>query len=330
MDLSSRYMGLALKNPVVASSSPLTGTLDGIRQIEDAGAAAIVLPSLFQEEIEAEDARHDRLTSAHDESWPEASTNFPTLPESARGPHRYLELVRRASEMTAIPLIASLNGVTDSGWTDYARAIEQAGAQGLELNVYFIPTDITLDGRAVEQRYLDVLRAVRAAVTIPVAVKLSPYFSAIGHLALELERGGADALVLFNRFYQPDLDIVALKVLTDLHLSEPSEIRLPLLWLALLAGRVKLSLAAATGVTTTDEVVKYVLAGADVVMTTSALLRHGPGHVSVLLAGLAQWLDARDFASLDAARGIMSQGRLHEPKAFERANYIKILQGYGH
>ncbi|AMJ59686.1 dihydroorotate dehydrogenase-like protein [Bosea sp. PAMC 26642] len=330
MDLSSRYMGLALKNPVVASSSPLTGTLDGIRQLEDAGAAAIVLPSLFQEEIEAEDSRHDRLTGAHDESWPEASTNFPALPESARGPHRYLELVRRASEMTAVPLIASLNGVTDEGWTDYARSIEQAGAQGLELNVYFIPTDITLDGRAVEQRYLDVLRAVRAAVTIPVAVKLSPYFSAIGNLALELERDGANALVLFNRFYQPDLDIVALKVLTDLHLSEPNEIRLPLLWLAVLAGRVKLSLAAATGVTTADEVVKYVLAGADVVMTTSALLRHGPGQIGVLIDGLAQWLDARDFVSVDAARGIMSQQKLHEPKAFERANYIKILQGYGH
>ncbi|KPF71351.1 dihydroorotate dehydrogenase [Bosea sp. AAP35] len=330
MDLSSRYMGLALKNPIVASSSPLTGTLDGIRQIEDAGAAAIILPSLFQEEIEAEEARHDHLTGAHDESWPEARTNFPTLPDAARGPHRYLDLVRRASEMTAIPVIASLNGVTAEGWTDYARSIEQAGAQGLELNIYFIPTDITLDGRAVEQRYLDAVRAVRAAVAIPVAVKLSPYFSAVGHIALELERNGADALVLFNRFYQPDLDIVGLKVLTDLHLSEPHEIRLPLLWLAVLSGRVKLSLAAATGVTTSDEVVKYLLAGADAVMTTSALLRHGPGHVGVLLEGLAHWLDTREFASIDMARGIMSQSRLHEPRAFERANYVKILQGYGH
>ena len=330
MDLSTRYMGLELSNQIIASSSPLTGTLDGIRQIEDAGAAAIVLPSLFQEDIEAEEARHDRLTRAHDDSWPEASTNFLALPETARGPHRYLDLVRRASEMTAIPVIASLNGATDEGWTGYARSIEQAGAQGLELNVFFIPTDISLDGRAVEQHYLDVLTSVRQAVTIPVAIKLSPYFSAIGNMALELERGGADALVLFNRFYQPDLDIVRLKVLTDLHLSDADEIRLPLLWLAILSGRVKSSLAAATGVTSATEVVKYILVGADAVMTTSALLRDGPEHIGQLIDGLTNWLDARDFGSLSAARGIMSQRRLHTPEAFERLNYVKILQGYNH
>jgi dihydroorotate dehydrogenase (fumarate) len=328
MDLATRYMGLHLKNPIVASASPLTGTVDGIRHLEDAGAAAIVLPSLFQEEIEAEDARYVRLTAAHDESWAEASTSFPVLGDTQAGPHHYLELIRRASEATAIPIIASLNGDSNEGWTAYAKSIEQAGAQGLELNVYFIPADISLTGRDVEQRYLDILSSVRRAVSIPVAIKLSPYFSSIGNMALALQDAGADALVLFNRFYQPDLDIVALKVVTDLHLSEPNEIRLPLLWLAILSGRVKASLAATTGVTTSDEVVKYLLVGADVVMATSALLRHGPGHVATLLSGLITWLDAREFTSLGEARGIMSQHKLHHPQAFERANYIRILHSY--
>lgn len=329
MDLSTRYMGLDLKNPLVASASPLTGNLDGIRQLEDSGAAAIVLPSLFQEEIEAEEARYDRLTGAHDDSWPEASTNFPVLAGTKLGPHHYLDMVRRASDATAIPVIASLNGVSNEGWIAYAKSIEQAGAHGLELNVYFIPANIMMTGRDVEQRYLDILRAVRAAVSIPVAIKLSPHFSSIGNMARALQGAGADALVLFNRFYQPDLDIVALKVLTDLKLSEPNEIRLPLLWLAVLSGRVNASLAATTGVTTSDEIVKYLLVGADVVMTTSALLRHGAGYMAVLLRGLETWLAAREFASLAPVRGIMSQNKLHDPQAFERANYIKILQGYG-
>ena len=328
MSLLTSYMGLSLINPIVASSSPLTGTLDGIRQLEDAGAAAIVLPSLFQEEIEAEDLLHERLTGAHDNSWPEASTNFPMLPEIAKGPHRYLDLVRRASEMTKIPIIASLNGVTNAGWVDYARSIEQAGAKALELNIFMIPTDFCIDGISIEQRYLEIVRAVRDAVSIPLAVKLSPYFSSIGNLALQMESAGADAFVLFNRFYQPDLDIVSLKVVTDLALSGPSEIRLPLLWIAVLSGRLKASLAAASGVTTSAEVIKYVLAGADVVMTTSALLRDGPCHIGCLIDGLERWLEEREFASITVARGIMSRRRLHEPAAFERANYLKILHGY--
>lgn len=331
MDLSTNYMGLHLRNPIIASASPLTGTLDGIRTLEDAGVGAIVLPSLFQEEIEANEARTDRLVSAHDDSWPEAHTNFPVLNNVESGPHRYLDLVRHASEATTIPIIASLNGISHAGWTDYATSIEQAGAKGLELNIYFIPADISQSGRDVEQRYLDIVRAVRDAVSIPVAVKLSPYFSSIGHMAVELQNAGADALVLFNRFYQPDFDIVALKVLTDLDLSEPAEIRLPLLWLAVLHGRVKASLGATTGVETAEQVVKYLLAGADAVMTTSALLRHGPSHVTMLVAGLEEWLEARAFASVQAMRGIMSQRSLADPQAFERANYIRILQGYaGH
>ena len=329
MDLTTRYMGLDLKNPLVASASPLNADLGNLKRLEDVGTAAVVLPSLFEEQIEAEAARYDHLTSVNAESSPEAQSYFPAPADYKVGPRQYLDLVRRASAALDIPVIASLNGTTDHGWISYAKSIEEAGAAGLELNIYFIPADLSLTGHDVEQRYLDILRAVRATVSIPVAVKLSPYFSAVGNMALALARAGADALVLFNRFYQPDLDLARLQVLTDLKLSQPNEIRLPLLWLAVLSGRVKASLAATTGVATADEVVKYLLVGADVVMTTSALLRHGVDHVAVLLAGLTSWLRAREFASVNQMRGIMSQQRMQDPQAFERANYIKILQGYG-
>jgi dihydroorotate dehydrogenase (fumarate) len=328
MDLTTRYMGLDLKNPLVASASPLNADLGNLKRLEDVGTGAVVLPSLFEEQIEANVARYDHLTGVNTESSPEAQSYFPALAEYKVGPRRYLDLVRRASRSLDIPVIASLNGTTDHGWISYAKSIEEAGAAGLELNIYFIPADLSLTGHDVEQRYLDILKSVRAMVSIPVAVKLSPYFSAVGSMALALERAGADALVLFNRFYEPDLDIARLEVLTDLKLSQPDEIRLPLLWLAVLSGRVKVSLAATTGVTSADEVVKYLLAGADVVMTTSALLRHGVDYVAVLLAGLTSWLRAREFASVNQMRGIMSQQRVQDPQAFERANYIKILQGY--
>jgi dihydroorotate dehydrogenase (fumarate) len=329
MDLTTRYMGLDLKNPLVASASPLNADLGNLKRLEDAGTAAVVLPSLFEEQIEANAARYDHLTGVNTESSPEARSYFPAPAEYKVGPRRYLDLVHRASRSLDIPVIASLNGTTDHGWISYAKSIEEAGAAGLELNIYFIPADLSLTGHDVEQRYLDILKSVRAMVSIPVAVKLSPYFSAVGSMALALERAGADALVLFNRFYEPDLDIARLQVLTDLKLSQPDEIRLPLLWLAVLSGRVKVSLAATTGVTSADEVVKYLLAGADVVMTTSALLRHGVDYVAVLLEGLMSWLRAREFASVNQMRGIMSQQRVQDPQAFERANYIKILQGYG-
>jgi dihydroorotate dehydrogenase (fumarate) len=328
MDLTTRYMGLQLKNPLVASASPLTGELDSLRRLEDAGAAALILPSLFQEEIEAETARYEHLTSAHNDSWPEGLRNFPTLANARHGPHEYLELVRRAREAAEVPVMASLNGISDEGWISYAKQLEQAGANGLELNIYFIPTDLAATGRDVEKRYIDILRSVRAAVSIPVAIKLSPYFSAVGNMAMDLQDAGADALVLFNRFYQPDLDVTRLELVTDLKLSEPNEIRLPLLWLALLSGRAKASLAASTGVSGAEEVVKYLLVGADVVMTTSSLLREGPSHMGVLLAGLERWLDVREFESLQHVRGIMSHRCLRDPQAFERANYIKILQGF--
>ena len=329
MDLTTRYMGLALRNPLVASASPLNSEIGNLRRLEDAGAAAVVLPSLFEEQIAAQAARYDRLTSTPAESFAEALSYFPERSDPTGGPDAYLDLVRRASDALDIPVIASLNGTTDEGWIFYANLIEQAGASGLELNVYFIPADLSLTGADVEQRYLDIMRSVRAMVSIPVAVKLSPHFSSVGNMALALERAGADALVLFNRFYQPDIDLARLAVLPDLDLSQPNEIRLPLLWLAVLSGRVKASLAATTGVATADEIVKYLLVGADVVMTTSALLRHGVDHMAVLLADLESWLDAREFASLADVRGIMDQQSLRDPQAFERANYIKILQNYG-
>ena len=328
MDLTTRYMGLTLRNPLVASASPLNTEIGNLRRLEDAGAAAIVLPSLFEEQIEAEAARYDRLTAAPAESFAEALSYFPEQTEYRVGPNAYLDLIRRARDAVEVPIIASLNGTANEGWISYARLIEKAGASGLELNIYFIPADLSLTGAAIEQRYLDIVRSVRTMVSIPVAVKLSPYFSAVGNMALALEKAGADGLVLFNRFYQPDIDLARLAVLPDLNLSQPNEIRLPLLWLAILSGRVKASLAATTGVTTADEVVKYLLVGADVVMTTSALLRHGVDHMAVLLAGLESWLDAREFASLGEMRGIMNQQKLRDPQAFERANYIRILQNY--
>jgi dihydroorotate dehydrogenase (fumarate) len=328
MQLTTRYMGLELINPLVASASPLNAHLDNLRRLEECGAAAVVLPSIFEEQIEAEMERYDSLSAINAESFPEALTFFPDYGLGDVGAGRYLEYVQRAVEAVDIPVIASLNGTTAEGWTAYARQIEQAGARGLELNVYFIPTDLTMTGQAVEQRYLDVVRAVREAVTIPVAVKLGPYFSAFGNLAIELDRAGADALVLFNRFYQPDIDLLQLSMLNDLELSRRSEIRLPLLWVAVLAGRLRASLAATTGVESSDEVLKYILAGADVVMTTSALLRHGVQHVTSLLAGVTSWLAARDFTSLDEIRGMLSRQRLGASDAFERVNYMEILRGY--
>ncbi|MGA2128981.1 MAG: dihydroorotate dehydrogenase-like protein, partial [Xanthobacteraceae bacterium] len=227
-----------------------------------------------------------------------------------------------------IPVIASLNGISDGGWIEYAGLVEQAGASAIELNIFFIPADPALDGRAVEQRHIDVLQAVKQAVDIPVSVKLSPYFSAIGHVVRDLDRAGADGFALFNRFYQPDIDLVALRLRRDLELSTPMEIRLPLLWIGVLAGQVRGSLAATSGVETAEQVIKYLLVGADAVMTTSALLRHGVGHIRTLIDGLAQWLDAREVASVDHIRGTMSRRRIGDPAAFERANYIQILQGW--
>jgi dihydroorotate dehydrogenase (fumarate) len=328
MNLTTRYMGLELRNPLVASASPLNARLDNIRLLEDSGAAAVVLPSIFEEQIQSEMERFDELTLAGSASSPEATNYFPAPDAYRLGLEPYLDLIGRATEAVDIPVIASLNGMSHSGWTDYAKEIERAGADAIELNVYFIPADLELTGQQVEQRYLDILRDVRATVTIPIAMKLSPYFSSFANMAKQFDCAGADALVLFNRFYQPDIDLAQLRLLTDLKLSGPDEIRLPLLWIAIVAGNVRASLAATTGVWSAEEVTKYLLAGADVVMTTSALLERGVGFMKDLLEGLTFWLDSRNMESLAEIRGLMSQGRVRDPVLFERANYIKILHEY--
>jgi dihydroorotate dehydrogenase (fumarate) len=327
-DLSTSYLGLPLAHPIVASASPLSHSLDGIRRLEDGGAAAVVLFSLFEEQIRWENETLARLTAVGAESTGEATSYFPPIGDFAAGPDSYLDLVRQARQAVGVPVIASLNGVSPSGWIDYAGLMEDAGASAIELNIFFIPADPTITGREVEQRYEDIVSAVSTAVSIPVAVKLNPFFSAMGEMAGRLVSAGARGLVLFNRFYQPDFDLDRLDVAPTLELSSPAEIRLPLLWLALLHGRVEASLAATTGVHTASEVAKYVLAGADAVMTTSALLTRGPGHVRTMVDELSAWLDRKGFASVAQIRGSMSQRHVADPTAFERANYMKILQSW--
>jgi dihydroorotate dehydrogenase (fumarate) len=328
MNLTTRYLGLTLKNPLIAGAGPLNAELDNIRHLEDLGAGAVVMPSIFEEQIEHEAELLENLIEVGTNSYAEALTYFPPMPSYRIGSYQYVEAVHRAANAVDIPVIASLNGITDHGWIDYARQIEQAGASALELNIYFIPSGIDIAGREVEQRYVDVLKAVKRAVKLPVAVKIGPYFSSIGHMALQLDQAGANGLVLFNRFYQPDIDLARLALISNLELSRTSEIRLPLLWISILAGRLKASLAASTGVESVDEVVKYLLAGADVVMTTSALLRHGIEHMRVLTNDLTEWLKARDLESPDVIRGRLSHKNIVDPTTFERANYIKTLQSY--
>ncbi len=328
VDLATTYLGLHLKHPLIASSSPLTGELDSLRRLEDAGAAAVVLPSIFEEQIESEAAELERLTDVGIDSFPEAASYFPSSAGFATGPYRYLELIRRARDALEIPVIASLNGSTNGGWANYAAQIQQAGASALELNSFFVPVDAALDGGAVEQRHVDVLRAVKAAVTLPVAVKLGPHFSAVGDMVRQLDRAGANGFVLFNRFYQPDIELATMRLQRDLDLSTPAEIRPSLLWIGVLAGHVRGSLAAASGVDSADQVIKYLLVGADAVMTTSALLRHGPEHMRTLLHDLTAWFEARDVAAIGDMRGRMSRSRMGDPVAFERGNYINILHGW--
>jgi len=328
VDLRTRYMGLELAHPVVASASPLTKDAGAFKRLEDANAAAVVMFSLFEEQLIWERESLHYLTEVAADSFPEATSYFPPVQRFGVGPDRYLELIRRATESVHIPIIASLNGVTSEGWIDYARQIQQAGAAGLELNVYQIPSGLEESGQQVEQRYLDLLRAVKAAVSIPVALKLSPFFSAFGHMAKRCDEAGADALVLFNRFYQPDFDLETRQVVPQLELSTPSEIRLPLLWIAILYGKVRPSLAATTGVHSPLEIAKYVMAGAHVVMTTSALLRHGIPHLAQLVTGFSEWMQAHEYSSVAQLRGSMSQERVADPTAFQRANYLRLLESY--
>jgi len=326
MDISARYLGLELRNPLVASASPLASTADGVKRLAGAGVAAVVLPSLFEEELRRQAAQDAALAQAGTESFAESLSYFPDETDAEPGPRQYLSLVERAVAAVDVPVIASLNGVTTGGWTDYASALEQAGAAAIELNIYHFPADPLTAGRDVEQRHIDILTTVKAVVGVPVAVKLSPYFSSVGEVAVRLDRAGADGLVLFNRFMQPDIDPESLAVTAGFGLSSPAEARLPRAWIALLAGRVDASLAASTGVEDAADVAAYLLAGADVVMTTSALLRHGAEHATALLGGLTAWMTRKGFRTLDDLRGKLAIPADHGEAARERASYVDTLR----
>jgi dihydroorotate dehydrogenase (fumarate) len=307
MDLSTRYLGLDLRNPLVASAGPLTSTAEGVRKLADAGVGAVVLPSLFEEELRHQADQDSQLASAGTESFPEALSYLPDTTFD-HWPHRYLHLIEQATAAAGpgMPVIASLNGVSTGGWTDYATAMQDAGAAAIELNIYYLPGDPLIPARDAERRYTEILISVKAAVRIPVAVKIGPYFSSPGEMATLLDRAGADGLVLFNRFMQTDIDPETFTVSAGFRLSSPGESALPRSWIALLRGKVRCSLAATTGVETPPDVAAYLLAGADVVMTTSALLRHGPGYAAHLLDGLAGWMHRKGFGTVTELRGLLS------------------------
>jgi len=311
VNLKTTYMGLNLKNPIIVASSPVSQNLDDICRAADAGAAAVVMFSLFAEQLGGTLDETSYLPDVYD-----------------CDPEAYLNLVQRAVKQTGIPILGSLNGVTNEGWVEYAKEIEQTGAAGIELNIYHVAANPEETGTEVEKRHLDILRAVKSAVTIPVAMKISPYFSSLGNMAWQFDKAGADALVLFNRFYQPDFDLEAMEVEATLDFSTSAEIRLPLRWIAMLHGKLKASLAASIGVQNGAEVIKYLLAGADVVMTASALIKNGPGYVGILIEELQEWMKQKEYDSLQPLKGSMSQRAVPNPGEFERANYIKVLETY--
>jgi dihydroorotate dehydrogenase (fumarate) len=332
MDLSCQYLGLELRNPLVASASPIAGGLDGVRRLADAGLAAVVLPSLFEEELRREAAQNAAAWETGIDSFGESLSYFPDIDVLDPNPRRYLSLVERAVAAVDVPIIASLNAVTVSGWTGYAGELERAGSAAIELNIYYLPSDPPptspssfISGREVEQRHIEILAAVKAAVSIPVAVKLSPYYSSMGEMALRLDQAGADGLVLFNRFLHPDIDPERLTLTEGFGLSSPADGRLPRTWIAHLAGRVKASLAASGGVEDAGDVAAYLLAGADVVMTTSALLRHRSDYAMVLLGGLTGWMARKGYTSLREARGLLASSG-PGGAARERAGYVKSMR----
>jgi dihydroorotate dehydrogenase (fumarate) len=328
MSLTSRYLGLQLAHPIVASASPLTSTLDGMRRLEDAGAAAVVMASLYEEQIRAEDTAYALLTEHGSNSQAEAGSYFPELPDYDSGVSGHLETLRSASESLDIPVIASLNGTTAEGWIGHARALEQAGAAAIELNIYSVPVDPAISGAEVERRTLEIVREVAATVKIPVAIKPVPYFSSMPHMAAELVRAGAKGLVIFNRLYAPDIDLATLRVTRSLPLSTAAELPLSLVWIALLSRRLGCSLAASRGVETHVEVVKYLLVGADIVMTASALLRNGVQHLGTMRQGLERWLGENGYDSVDAIRGLKDATHVQDIDALLRAQYVAALTEY--
>ncbi len=326
--LATDYLGLALNGPIMASPSPMMQELDEVKRLEDAGCSAIGLHSLFEEQISLESSDLDAYLSDGADSFSEALSYFPKMQDFNLGPDAYLEHIRRCKDSVNIPVIGSLNGVSAGGWTRYAKSIEQAGADALELNIYFMPTDAAVDAAKVETMHIDLVRDVVKQVKIPVAVKLGPFFSAMPNITAKIVEAGAKGLVLFNRFYQPDIDLERLEVVANLELSDSSELRLRLRWTAILYGRIKADLGITGGVHTADDVLKCMMAGANVAMMTSAILKHGPNHVTKTLKDVRTWIDEHEYESIRQMRGSMSQQNVAEPAAFERANYMKVLRSY--
>ena len=328
MNLTTNYLGMLLKNPIVASSSPLSHTLDSIRRLEDAGVAAVVMYSLFEEQIGFDSYYIDYHLTQHIDSYAESISYFPDMQSYNVGPDEYVNLIRRAKETVDVPVIGSLNGASVGGWTDYAKLIEDAGADALELNIYYLPTNTRISGTEVETLYLDILLSVRQAISIPVAVKMSPFFSSIPNMASRLTDAGADGLVLFNRFYQPDFDLEKLEVAPRLVLSNSDDLRLPLRWVAILYGRLTSDFAITSGIHTAHDVIKGLMAGARVTMMTSELLQKGVRRVGQVLNELVTWMNEHEYESVMQMIGAMSQKHCTEPAAFERANYMKMLDSY--
>ncbi len=328
MSLSTKYLGLTLKNPIVASSSPLSHNVDSIRRLEDAGASAVVMYSLFEEQINVDSFNLDYYLSKGIDSYAESLSYFPEMENYNVSPDEYMNLIRRAKAAVDIPIIGSLNGVSTGGWIEYAGLMEQAGADALELNVYYIPTHIDIEGATVENIYLDILREVKRTVNIPVAMKLNPYFSSTANMAKRLVAEGANGLVFFNRFYQPDFDLEALEVVPRLVLSNSNELRLPLRWVAILYGRLLVDLAITSGIHNSEDVLKGLMAGAKVTMMASELLQNGIRRIRQILDEITVWMDEKEYESVNQMIGSMSQQHCAEPAAFERANYMKVLASY--
>jgi dihydroorotate dehydrogenase (fumarate) len=328
MDLTTKYLGLALRNPLVPSASSLCEDLGNIKRMEDAGAGAVVLQSLFEEQLRHEAAELDHHLEHGTESFAEALSYFPAPKEFRLGPEEYLDHISKAKQAVRIPVIASLNGTSVGGWIDYAKKIQDAGADALELNIYYIPTDMALSGAKVEKTYLDILKAVRASVTLPVAVKLSPFFSNLANVARKLDKGGADGLVLFNRFYQPDINLDTLEVEHSILLSTAQARRLPLRWIAILYGRVKADLAATSGIHNAQDVLKTLMAGAKVTMLCSVLFKQGIDQIRVIEREMRTWMEQHEYESVQQMQGSLSQKKCPDPSAFERAQYMRALRSF--
>lgn len=328
MDLTTNYLGLELINPIIPSAGPLSEEIDNIKAMEDAGAAAAVVYSLFEEQIEHDSMELFQRTATHQESYAEALDYFPEPFDFKLGPEEYLEHIRKAKEAVNIPIIASLNGKSMGGWVDYAKKIEQAGANALELNIYLLATDLNKSGQEIEKIYIDIVKGVKSVVNIPIAVKMHPFFSSTAWMADQLTKAGADGLVMFNRFYQPDIDLENLEVVPNVLLSTPMDSRLPLRWIAILYNRVNADLAATSGIYTEQDVIKMIMVGAKATQMLSSLLKNGIKHISTVLGKLQDWMEMNEYESVEQMRGSMSYMNVNEPDQFERANYMKILHSY--